>query len=235
MSLSISFAVPSAVLSAIKPSATTTSKSPLNISRASQLPTKFISLFSLSKAYASLLSSLPLCASTPLFNNPTRGFSTPSIACAYDEAIIAKCRRFIGFESTLAPQSQSTTPLPSRVGSTGASAGRDTPFILPTFINAPTSTAPVEPADTKASHSSSEDNFSNALTSELSFFVFIAIVGLSSFEISSCASIISILDLSYSHSASCLFIASLLPTNTNFISLSSFKASIAPSTVSFGA
>ena len=98
---------------------------------------------------------------------------------------MAKCNRLIGLQSTFAPQSAMLTFPPDKVGNIGHSAGRDTLDIRPSFVNAPTSNAPVLPALTKASYSSLQRKLLYATTIEESVFCLNASVGLSSFVITS--------------------------------------------------
>ena len=164
----------------IKPSQTNTSYSPVRISLASQLPIKFIgvSFISLNAAF---VSSLPFSSSAPLFIRPTRGSRIPITFCIYALPIIANCCRYWGLQSTLAPQSINSTG-PFTVGRIGANAGLFTPFIRRTISVAPASTAPVLPAETNASAPPFATS-SSAFTSDESFFLFIAMVGCSSHDI----------------------------------------------------
>ena len=66
--------------------------------------------------------------------------------------ISAKWQRLIGLQSAFAPQSIKITFPPVLVGSVGASAGLDTPFILPIFKKPPVRTAPVLPPDINKSN-----------------------------------------------------------------------------------
>ena len=68
---------------------------------------------------------------------------------------------------------------PLTFGKTGQNAGLLTPLILPIFKTAPARSAPVEPILTRAFMSSLLLTSSILLTSELSFLVLIASVGLS--------------------------------------------------------
>ena len=144
--------------------------------------------------------------------------------------------RLIALQSTFAPQSQRITFLsPFTVGSIGASAGREMPLILPTFINAPTKTAPVEPADTSPPTSSSAATRSNALTSELSFLRLIAVVGTSSLVMISFASTTVILSLPTLASMDAISILSVSPTRITSKPKSFSTASRVPFTISSGA
>ncbi len=77
----------------------------------------------------------------------------------------------------VAPQSTKTAP-PPPVGTTGAMAARRMPLIRFTSRVAPASSAPVEPADTKASPPPFFTMFSPTVREE-SFFSLKAVAGLS--------------------------------------------------------
>ena len=79
--------------------------------------------------------------------------------------------------SAVAPQSMSTEP-PPPVGTTGAMAARRMPLIRFTKSVAPDSSAPVDPADTKASPSPLFSRFRPTVREE-SFFSLKAVAGLS--------------------------------------------------------
>ena len=79
--------------------------------------------------------------------------------------------------SAVAPQSTSTAP-PPPVGTTGAMAARRMPRMRLTSSVAAASSAPVDPADTKASPSPLFSRFSPTVRDE-SFFSLNAVAGLS--------------------------------------------------------
>ena len=145
---------------------------------------------------ASRCISSPLWSSVPLFKRPTFAFFHPYTASAYAEAISAKCTRFTLLHSRFAPQSQSSVPRPEKSGILGQSAGRETPLILPSVSTPAVSTAPVAPLETTASALPSFKR-RNAVTVEESFFVRTALVGISSFVITSGACTISTREESY--------------------------------------
>ena len=84
-----------------------------------------------------------------MFTRPTAGSETPITDFMYTEPISPNWARYLGWQSTFAPQSMSRKGFfaPGRIG---ASAGRSMPGMRPMRSMPPASTAPVEPADTTA-------------------------------------------------------------------------------------
>ena len=164
-----------------KPSQTTTSTTPLGISRPSILPLKLIVFIRSKIGYVARTTSFPLVASSPIFNNPTVGSSLPNKSFAYSEPINAPCTRCFGLQFELAPESNITViPLPVGIGV--AITGRSTPLIRPRPNNAAATAAPVLPGAITASQTLSRTK-DVATTMDASFFLRNACPGCSSIPI----------------------------------------------------
>ena len=108
-------------------------------------------------------------ASSPIFNNPTVGFSFPNKSLAYSEPIKAPCTRCLGLQLEFAPESNITV-IPLTVGIGVAMTGRSIPLMRPSPNKAAATAAPVLPGAITASQRLSRTN-EVATTTDASFFL----------------------------------------------------------------
>src|SRR2546427_6074509 len=99
---------------------------------------------------ASLTTAFPFSSSSPTFNSPTPGVARPITSLAYTEPRCAKPTSSRASQSTLAPPSMTSTGWPA-VGNGVPIAARATPSCTRSSSVAAAMTAPVFPADRKAS------------------------------------------------------------------------------------
>src|SRR3990167_2480583 len=146
-------AAPSADLSAmfpVKPSVTTTSTAPSEMSLPSTNPLNAMSGSASRRTRAALrISSWPFNSSAPTFKRPTVGFFVPVRARKNASPMIAKSTSSCSLASTLAPTSR-TTVRPRGVGHSAVTAGRSTPGNMPSCMRETAISAPVFPPETTA-------------------------------------------------------------------------------------
>ena len=149
------------------------------------------------------------------------------------EPITPNCIKYSGLHSTFAPESISMN-IPSSFGITGASAARLIPRIRFTIIVAPTTSAPVLPAEMNASPCPSASCRSPSAI-EQSFLARIISVGGSSIDITVGASTIAIRSSEIDSAAATRRISSARPVNTSASAGSSSSAIRQPFRISAGA